>query len=90
MLVIDTTTGTLRIQVDTSEIGRPAEPVVVRSFRVTRETGTTLGSNRGSLCFDARGIGVTASGCPATGALITLRIGGVVDTVRVNTAGRVW
>ncbi len=90
MVVIDTATGMLRVQVDTSDIGRPASPVVVRDFHVERETGTSLGSNRDALCFDARGIGVIATGCSETGARITLRIGDTVDTIRVNAAGRAW
>ena len=89
-LTIDTATSVMRVSVDTGSVGGSSDPWLAREYRLGDDLGVRLGSNRSTLCFDARGIGTIAAGCPEAGAILTLASGGVVDTVRINSAGRIW
>lgn len=89
-LTIDTARGVLRVSVDTGSVRDSSDPWLAREYRLSDDLGVRVGSNRSTLCFDARGIGTIAVGCPEAGAIFTLASGGVVDTVRINSAGRVW
>lgn len=90
VLTIDTAEGVLTVSVDTGSVTGSSDPWLAREYRITDDLGVRVGSNRRTLCFDARGIGTIAVGCPEAGAVFTLASGGVVDTVRINSAGRVW
>ena len=90
VLTIDTLDDVLTVRVDTSGLMGTADSVVVREFRLGDDLDIDLGSDRSALCFNSRGIGVTSSSCPALGALITVTRNGRIDSVRVNSAGRVW
>lgn len=90
VLSIDTLSDILTVRVDTSGLMGSADSVVVREFRLGEELRIDLGADRSALCFNSRGIGVTSGSCPALGAVITVTRNGRVDSVRVNSAGRVW
>lgn len=90
LLTIDTAQGVLKVSVDTGSVRGSSDPWLAREYRLTDDLGVRVGSNRSTLCFDARGIGTIAAGCPEAGAVLTLASGGVVDTMRINSAGRVW
>ena len=90
VLSIDTLEDVLTVRVDTSGLMGTADSVVVREFRLGENLGIDLGADRSALCFNSRGIGVTSTSCPALGAIITVSKNGRTDSVRVNSAGRVW
>lgn len=90
VLSIDTLADVLTVRVDTSGLMGTADSVVVREFRLGEELGVDLGADRSALCFNSRGIGVTSGACPSLGAVITVTRKNRVDSVRVNSAGRVW
>ncbi len=90
VLTIDTVGDILAVRVDTSGLMGTADSVLVREFRLGDELGIDLGADRSALCFNSRGIGVTSSACPDLGAVITVKKNSRIDTVRVNSAGRVW
>jgi type II secretory pathway pseudopilin PulG len=87
---IDTLEDALTLEVDTGSAGFSSAPMLVRAYRLGAELGLELESDRGAICYNARGVATTASGCPATGARLILRSGDRSDTVSVNAAGRVW
>jgi prepilin-type N-terminal cleavage/methylation domain-containing protein len=85
----DTLRDMITVRVDTGSLMGPTSPVVVREYRLL-EAGVELRSNRAAICYSARGVGVTSAGCPSTGAQLTIVAGSRMDTVFVNSAGRVY
>lgn len=90
VLLIDTVQDVLTLRVDTTGLFGTAEYLVVREFWLGADLGVDLGANRSAICFNSRGVGTTGPECPETGALITLKDSERVDTIRINSAGRVW
>jgi prepilin-type N-terminal cleavage/methylation domain-containing protein len=88
-VAFDTLLDMITIRVDTGSLMGPTASVVVRQYRLT-ETGVQLRSNRTAICYRARGVGITSTGCPSTGAQLIVVAGSRLDTVLVNSAGRVY
>jgi len=85
---IDTIRDELRVVLDTGAAGTGADTLVVREYRLGEGSGVQIESDRGSLCFNSRGVGTVAAECPTTGAVIRLRLADAVDTIVVSSAGR--
>jgi type II secretory pathway pseudopilin PulG len=90
-LTIDTVGDVLSISVDTTRT-TPTPPVVVRRYLLGQDIGVQIGSDVSAICFNNRGVGTIGMGCSSPGAQLVLRAPGTsrTDTVRINSAGRVW
>jgi len=85
----DTLRDMITVRVDTGSLMGPTATVTVREYHLG-EAGVELRSNRSAICYSARGVGITSTGCPSTGAQLTVVAGSRLDTVFVNSAGRVY
>lgn len=89
VLRIDAAEDELWTVVDTGAAGA-GDTLVLGRIRLREDMGVNLRADRTSLCFNSRGVGTTSRECPRTGATLVLEHGVDVDTLRINSAGRLW
>lgn len=89
ILRIDGPNDELWAVVDTGSGASPDTVVLVHMW-LRDDLGVDLRSDRDAICFNSRGVGTTSAACPQTGATLILRHGAEADTLRVNSAGRIW
>ena len=87
-LHIDASTRRFWVDVDTSanSVGQRATVWYVRDLTTP---GLVMTSNRGLLCFDARGLPLVLGACEAGDALVTFTVREKADTVRTAALGKI-
>jgi prepilin-type N-terminal cleavage/methylation domain-containing protein len=88
VLRIDSDRDRMWVEVDTT-VGGSGAADTLGFFSFADQLEVDLESDRTTLCFDGRGIGVTRSICPEAGAAIIVSLQGKADTVFVSRVGRV-
>jgi len=88
VLHIDVYRDEMWVEVDTTVAGTGAVDTL-GFFSFAEQLDVDLKSNRATLCFNGRGIGVTRAACPDAGAAIIVSLHSKADTVFVSRVGRV-
>ena len=87
-LHIDATNDRFWIEVDTTLAGSGVTDTI--GFIVdVGDQGVTLSSTQSLICFEARGMPSSSSGCATTGATISFSYESVVDTITTTTLGKI-
>ena len=87
-LHIDVTNDRFWIEVDTTLDGSGVMDTIGVVVDVG-DQGLTLTSTQSLLCFEARGMPSSASGCATTGATITFTFDNEADTILTTTLGKI-
>ena len=87
-LHIDPTHDRFWVEVDTSLAGGGLTDTVGFVIDVSDER-VDLGSNQTLLCFDARGLPASDTGCATSATEITFTRDGVADTIRTTVLGKI-
>jgi Tfp pilus assembly protein FimT len=86
---IDAAGDRIWVETDTTLEGTGAALDTLGMFDLAEEFEVDMTSNRGTLCFNGRGIGTTSGVCTEAGATIVLSLHERADTVVVSSLGRV-
>ena len=84
-LRIDPASKEFWVQIDTNAAGPVADTV---SFHGDFPTGLTLTSNRSRVCFDARGLTTTRTGCQPGDLDVNFTLGGMSEQIRTTVLGK--
>ena len=87
-LHIDEANNRFWVEVDTTLAGSGVMDTIGVVIDVG-DQGLTLTSTQSLLCFDARGMPGSASGCATTGATISFSYDNEADTIMTTTLGKI-
>lgn len=87
-LHIDAPTKRFWVDVDTSA-NRVGQRATIWYTRDLTQTGVAMSSNRGLLCFDARGLPLVLGACESGDAIVSFTLLDRADTVRTAVLGKI-
>ena len=88
-LHISPNTKSWYIEIDTSATGINQRAKVGHVRQLDAVTGLTMTSTRSLICFDARGLASTVTGCEAGDAQVIFSMSTAADTINTTVLGKV-